>query len=65
MDAGLCLAASYGHGTMWGEKCRGGGSWAQAQREVWVDKHLAICHPGDLRHVFLERAEKVGYWRKK
>ena len=47
------------------ERCGSGGSWAHAQREVWVDKHLAICHPGDLRHVFFERAEKVGYWRKK
>lgn len=33
--------------------------WIHAERAVWVKKHLVTCHPGDLRHLFLEGLDMI------
>lgn len=36
-------------------------SWlVHAQREVWLEKHLVPCLPGDARLLFLEGGEEAG-----
>ena len=59
VGAGSSLATSWWHGTTWGGGVRS--QWTHTQREVWVRQHSVNCHPGDLRHLFLEEEEKADF----
>lgn len=61
------LATSSGHRTMWGgEEELGVSRLMLSGRYGWVKKRLVVsCHPGDLRPLFLEEAEKEIARRKK
>lgn len=39
-----------------------GSQWGYSQWEVWGKDHLVCCHPGNLRHLFLQEEEKSGCW---
>ena len=44
---------------------RVGSWWVHIQWEVWLEKHQVYCHPGDLRHLFLERELRRQVARRK